>query len=218
MPVPTTNVKLSDIQAEFGGSNPISLSEYYRGGENVPSSTTSAYGTIPTFGQINMGVFRGTQKPRVSINNLRLNASVGSTFNGTASTSLTFQSSGSLTYDISVQNGADPGRSVDIRDASENILDSGETSISGSVSGMWKLSENASDYEIYISKSGAYTSISGASENTWTNMNTNITLSVTSTINDAIDQTFSVQIRRASNQEVLDSATFTMNALAAGIN
>ena len=31
---------LSEIQTEFGGSNPISLSEYYAGGSNVSSGTT----------------------------------------------------------------------------------------------------------------------------------------------------------------------------------
>lgn len=62
MPVPTGPISLSDIQSEFGGSSPISLSEYYRGGAYVPSGTTSAYGTIPTSGPINIGVFRGTQK------------------------------------------------------------------------------------------------------------------------------------------------------------
>ena len=29
MAVPSTNTSLSDIQTEFGGSNPIQLSEYY---------------------------------------------------------------------------------------------------------------------------------------------------------------------------------------------
>jgi hypothetical protein len=63
MALPTTSLSFSALQAEFGGSNPISLSEYTRGGTNVPSGTTSAYGTIPTTNSnINMGVFRGTQK------------------------------------------------------------------------------------------------------------------------------------------------------------
>ena len=35
-------ISLSQVQAEFGGSNPISMSEYYRGGANVPTSITSA--------------------------------------------------------------------------------------------------------------------------------------------------------------------------------
>lgn len=63
MPLPTTNLSFSALQTEFGGSNPIALSEYYRGGLYVPSGTTSAYGTIPTSGQISFGVFRGTAKP-----------------------------------------------------------------------------------------------------------------------------------------------------------
>ena len=72
MPVPTTNVGLSSIQTEYGGSNPISLSEYYRGagGGYVPSGQTSAYGTIPTFGAISVGVFRGTTKVASNIVNI----------------------------------------------------------------------------------------------------------------------------------------------------
>ena len=61
MAVPSTNVGLSDIQTEFGGSNPISISEYYAGGANVPSGTTGGVppGAIPTSGQISIGQFRG---------------------------------------------------------------------------------------------------------------------------------------------------------------
>lgn len=62
MAVPTTNVSLGSIQTEFGGSAPISINEYYRGGTYVPIGTTSSYGTIPTSGQIDFGVFRGTSK------------------------------------------------------------------------------------------------------------------------------------------------------------
>ena len=62
MPVPTTNVTLSSLQTEYGGANPILMSEYYRGGSNVPSGQTSTNGTIPTLGAITMGVFRGTTK------------------------------------------------------------------------------------------------------------------------------------------------------------
>lgn len=61
MTLPTTNLSFSALQTEFGGSNPISLGEYRRGGPYVPSGTTSAYGTIPTSNSnINIGVFRGT--------------------------------------------------------------------------------------------------------------------------------------------------------------
>ena len=68
MTIPTTNVSFSSLQAEFGGTNPISLSEYYRGGVYVPSDTaTSAVdGTpitaVPPTSPIRLGMFRGVAK------------------------------------------------------------------------------------------------------------------------------------------------------------
>lgn len=38
-------ISLSQIQSEFGGSNPISMSEYYRNGSYVPSSITTGAGS-----------------------------------------------------------------------------------------------------------------------------------------------------------------------------
>lgn len=50
-------ISLSQIAAEFGGSAPHALSEYYAGGSNVPSGT----GSIPTSGQIRLATdFYGT--------------------------------------------------------------------------------------------------------------------------------------------------------------
>jgi hypothetical protein len=62
MPITNTQVSLSSIQTEFGGSNPISMSEYYRGGAYVPSNqpTSLTDGTpISTSGLIRIGMFRG---------------------------------------------------------------------------------------------------------------------------------------------------------------
>lgn len=60
MAVPSTGpVGLSDIAAEFGGSVPHSLSEYYAGGGLVPSSTTGNEGTVPTSGTISINSLRG---------------------------------------------------------------------------------------------------------------------------------------------------------------
>lgn len=36
-------ISLSQVQSEFGGSNPISMSEYYRNGSYVPSTVTGAW-------------------------------------------------------------------------------------------------------------------------------------------------------------------------------
>jgi len=67
MTIPSSGpLSLSDIQTEFGGSNPISLSEYYAGGANVPSGTTGDSGPIPSSGTISMGQFYGASN-RVAI-------------------------------------------------------------------------------------------------------------------------------------------------------
>ena len=62
MAVPSTNTKLTGIQTEFGGSNPISLSEYYSGGPLVPAASPAPNGPIPSSGTITMGDFRGAVK------------------------------------------------------------------------------------------------------------------------------------------------------------
>ena len=46
----------TDIVGEFGGSTPHSLSEYYRGGANVPSGVTD----VPASGEIQFSDFYGT--------------------------------------------------------------------------------------------------------------------------------------------------------------
>lgn len=53
---PSGPLSLSQIQGEFGGSNPISLSEYYRGGGFVTNNNTS----VPTSGTISISNFYGT--------------------------------------------------------------------------------------------------------------------------------------------------------------
>ena len=36
-------ITLAQVQAEFGGSNPIGMNEYYRGGSYVPTTLTGSY-------------------------------------------------------------------------------------------------------------------------------------------------------------------------------
>lgn len=48
-------LSLSQIQTEFGGTNPISMSEYYRGGPFVTTNNTG----VPTSGAISIGNFYG---------------------------------------------------------------------------------------------------------------------------------------------------------------
>ena len=44
-------ISLSQVQGEFGGSNPISMSEYYRNGSYVPSTITTT-STTGWYGQL----------------------------------------------------------------------------------------------------------------------------------------------------------------------
>jgi len=62
-------ISLSAIQTEFGGANPIGLSEYYRGGGIIPA-TTSFNTTIPTSGLITFSNFYGTQKVFLFVTNI----------------------------------------------------------------------------------------------------------------------------------------------------
>ena len=60
LPTPGVSLSLSQIQGEFGGLNPISLSEYYAGGGLVPPGTTGSNGAVPTNGTISISQFYGT--------------------------------------------------------------------------------------------------------------------------------------------------------------
>jgi len=59
---PSGPISLSDLQTEFGGSNPISLNEYYRGGGTIPLNypTNIANGSIPLSGQNSLGNYYNT--------------------------------------------------------------------------------------------------------------------------------------------------------------
>ena len=59
MAVPASGtVSLDDIQTEFGGTNPVSLSEYYRDGTYVTSNNTG----VPTSGAVSVSEFYGAIK------------------------------------------------------------------------------------------------------------------------------------------------------------
>ena len=53
-------ISLSDIQAEFGGTDPIGLKEYYKGGAYV--LTTDYAPNVPTSGPISLSNFYGAKK------------------------------------------------------------------------------------------------------------------------------------------------------------
>jgi len=78
MALPSSGVlTLDDIQTEFGGTNPIDLSDYYRGGGLVPDSGPNA--AIPTSGAISVSDFYG------AANSLTLDLAVRAQITGTTS-------------------------------------------------------------------------------------------------------------------------------------
>lgn len=60
MPIGNTDIDFAEIQSEFGGSNPISLSEYYKGGGLVANTDTAP--NIPASGVISLSNFAGAQQ------------------------------------------------------------------------------------------------------------------------------------------------------------
>jgi hypothetical protein len=60
MPLPNSGpLSLQDIQTEFGGTNPISINEYYAGGALVPAGSSGINGPIPSSGTISINQFYG---------------------------------------------------------------------------------------------------------------------------------------------------------------
>lgn len=53
-------ISLNDIQTEFGGSNPIALSEYYKGGSYVTANDYAP--NVPASGAISLSNFYGAKK------------------------------------------------------------------------------------------------------------------------------------------------------------
>ena len=54
-----SSISWSQIQTEFGGANPISLSEYYAGAGLVPGGTAGQNGAIASSGTISAFMFFG---------------------------------------------------------------------------------------------------------------------------------------------------------------
>jgi hypothetical protein len=63
LPNPGVSLSMSQIQTEFGGTNPASLSEYYAGGAYVPAGTTGTNGAIPSSSTISISDFYGAPLP-----------------------------------------------------------------------------------------------------------------------------------------------------------
>ena len=62
LPVSPNPISLGQIQTEFGGSNPISISEYYNGGPYITHTVNALAPNVPSSGPIKFSDFYGAGK------------------------------------------------------------------------------------------------------------------------------------------------------------
>lgn len=185
------SISSQDIETEFGGSPRTSISEYYRGGLNVPDTT--ANNSIPTSGTISFSDFYG--------------GSAASTISvSVANTTFTVTSVGtSRSATIVFNNNGVVGDSVS----------SGDTLSATPLLPVpnWLVSGNSSDADlrVTISSSNPNVGYSGVALNTWSNLGTNRTLQVNSSTPGLQSIGLLIEIRNASTTSLLDSATWTFN-------
>lgn len=183
MAIPSSGaLALSAIQTEFGGSNPISLSEYYAGGTYVPSGTSGTNGAVPTSGTVAMSKFYGTTAVVVSIvDDLITSTKVAS---GTAVATYRLSSTGDI----------------------EQTKNTTTTDI-----GDWVTPKSAAaNYECKATLvSGSLTS---GTTGSWLALTTSRAWSVSQSTTGTKTATISVEIRKVGTTTVLDTATITVEA------
>ena len=82
MPTPSTTISSNNIQTEFGGVNPIGLSEYYRGGSYVSNNVVG----VASSGALAMSTLRNKSRVSISVSSTSINEGDSVTFTITAPT------------------------------------------------------------------------------------------------------------------------------------
>ena len=183
MALPTSGpLSLSDIQTEFGGSNPISLSEYYAGGANVPAGTTGTNGPVPSSGTISISNFYGTTKVVISISNQNIGDFTGGARSATAGYRLTSGGQAQSLVNVTFTN-----------------LEQWCTPTS-----------EAGNYEAFVTVTSG--SLSSGTAGSWVALSTTQTWTRTAAIGDFELCVFTVEIRRIGTTTVLDTATIELAA------
>jgi len=174
---------LANIQTEFGGSNPISLSEYYAGGAYVPAGTTGTYGAVPSSGAISIQNFYGTSNTVISITNQLIQG------NGLSSAGAWY---------FLLANGQVQG-STDFNGINPFFIENWVTPTS-----------QAANYEALVTI--VYGSLSGGTVGSWVALSSNRSWYISTTSIGQTTCEFTVQIRRVGTGTVLDTATITLEA------
>jgi len=183
MTLPTSGpLSLSDIQTEFGGSNPISLSEYYAGGTYVPAGTSGTYGAVPSSGAISIRNFYGTTAVTIFLSSLNITDFTGGGSNASAGYQLT---SGGI----------------------ENEIIGASTSQTAT----WCTpTSQASNYEVYATATGSPLTV--GTLNTWTALSTTQTWRLDAGIGENLTTTLNVTVRRVGTTSPTYSGTETLTA------
>jgi hypothetical protein len=184
MPLPSSGpLTLANIQTEFGGANPISLSEYYAGGAYVPAGTTGTYGAVPSSGAISIRNFYGTSAVIISLTNLSAFDFSGGARNATTGYRLTSGGAAQILENLTfttLETWCTPtGEAVNYEALVDNVSGSGLTT--GPVG-------------------------------TWVALSTTRTWTLVATPGNSELTTFDVSVRRAGTTTVLDTATITLES------
>ena len=173
---------LADIQTEFGGSNPISLSEYYAGGSYVPAGTSGTYGAVPSTGTISIQNFYGTTAVSITLGSYDVYDVTGG---------LSIAQAGYQLTSAGVEN--------EISGTSTNFL------------GNWCTpSGQAVNYEVYVTVTGSPLTIGFI--NAWTALSTTRTWRLDAGISENLTSTLSVTVRRVGTTTPTYTATINLYA------
>ena len=185
LPAASNAISLGAIQTEFGGANPISMSEYYKNGGGGYVVTADTAPNVPTSGAITFGNFHSAAK-----------AGVLETTNWTASDVVT----GATSVAESVHN----------TDGTTTL--SGNVSTTPSTPKWWTNTSPAATWMSY-SSTGAGTITGGLAASTRYQLNVSRTLGVTRTTFGVSSRTFTISYYDASSGgTLLGTRTFTASA------
>ncbi len=185
------NISLTDLQGEFGGTPPLNLTDYYAGGGLVPAGATDGSGNpIPSSGTIKLTDFYGASNITISLSDHSI-TDVGQSY---AESGFSLTNSGEATgYALTSNNNYSysPEWASDQPNTAGADYECRATLQSGTISGTmdtWLLLSTTRQWIVTASaSSGQINNNSGS---------------------------FLLEIRDASTQIVLTSATISLSALA----
>jgi hypothetical protein len=173
-------LKASEIQAEFEGTPPFNLSDYYAGGPNVPSGTVGDAGPIPTSGTIKFSDFYGASNIRVDV--------VGASLSDV-------DTSGTVSVGYRLHN-----------NGSEQSFIAGGVYTTFNT---WLLVGAAADYDCRLTVNSG-SAPAGDTVGVWLGLASSRAWTLTRSTNGTTINSCTIEIRDAVSLDVLDSASVTM--------